>query len=347
MIKKHDQSLLFCSSYTQVPIILSKINNLKKNFILVTDHKNIYFFFKKIFKKNQIILIKQSPSILSLNIFTIFQNLKKIENNKKKINIFFNKFINCNIFFFKGANLPQTSYVIKLLSLKNKIFFFYQHSHKALWIKKNPSFKIFVYQIFLKVFYGLSHDSLSDGRKILLFTSNSFYKNIKCKKIIVKLNIEYLKSIEQKFLKIKKSKVLLLSAHDAITSRLISLNNFKLFINRFINNQNKNRIFFKKKNSSEKKFFKEKILNEIPVYWPSNLILHRYKLVIGYHSATLFEAANAGCLSISLIDMLSDDPTSLIKFYQEYLKKNLKHGKKIYFPKTISELDRLMRQCSV
>ena len=77
MIKKHDQNLLFCSSYTQVPIILSKINNLKKNFILVTEHKNIYFFFKKIFKKNQIILIKQSPSILSLNIFTIFQNLKK------------------------------------------------------------------------------------------------------------------------------------------------------------------------------------------------------------------------------------------------------------------------------
>jgi hypothetical protein len=71
-------------------------------------------------------------------------------------------------------------------------------------------------------------------------------------------------------------------------------------------------ILLKKKNFSEKKNYLEKKLNEVPVYIPANLLIYNVKVIIGYNSASLFEAANKSCKAISLLYILSKNEKLLI-----------------------------------
>ena len=68
--------------------------------------------------------------------------------------------------------------------------------------------------------------------------------------------------------------------------------------------------------------------------------MYDFRLVVGYHSATLFEAANAGCKVISLLDLLSNKKNSHhISYHKKYITRNLDKNKKILFPKTFEQFN--------
>ncbi len=75
---------------------------------------------------------------------------------------------------------------------------------------------------------------------------------------------------------------------------------------------------------------------------PANILFHSFKFVIGYSSSVLFEAANEGCISISLLNYFKPEEEERKKNYILYLTKNLEEEKKIYFPTSIQEINKII-----
>ena len=72
--------------------------------------------------------------------------------------------------------------------------------------------------------------------------------------------------------------------------------------------------------------------------------MYNYNFIVGYGSATLFEAANSGIKAISLIDILKTNETMVAScLYKKFLLKNLDKNKKIYFPKSMNEFVKILR----
>jgi hypothetical protein len=130
--------------------------------------------------------------------------------------------------------------------------------------------------------------------------------------------------------------ILLLSSGISIKRGLIDKKLFNDFMKKWSSTSSFKRLTLKRKSFSEKKYYKEKALVEVPLQIPANLLVYDYKIVIGYNSATLFEAANKYCKAISLLHLLSKNAL-VIDNYKNYLNKNLLKNKKIFYPKTYEQ----------
>jgi hypothetical protein len=227
------------------------------------------------------------------------------------------------------------AYSILILSKKNNIFF--SPEAKMIYKKTRPSIKFFLYKIYIKTFYNLDCAVvLNIVKSEILIYSNIFFKKINAQDIKKKINLTYLKQFVKKNYK-NNHKILLLSSYDSlIIEKLIDYTYFKNWINKLMKTNYFNNILFKRKDFTEKKYEAEKKLPEDLCMLPGNLMIYSHKIVIGYYSALLYEAANAGCVSISLLDLLAKDIRNL-KDAKGYMTRNLQKNKKILYPKTFEQ----------
>ena len=122
---------------------------------------------------------------------------------------------------------------------------------------------------------------------------------------------------------------------------------FKIWINKWANSFNSKQISLKRKFYKEKKYFSENSLTELPLDWPANFLMYDFRLIVGCHSATLFEAANAGCKVISLLDLLSNKKNSHhISYHKKYITRNLDKNKKILFPKNFEQFNQMINNAN-
>jgi len=204
---------------------------------------------------------------------------------------------------------------------------------------------MFLYNIYIKILYGISCYSVVDpNNKFFSVYSDKYYKFINAKKIKNPVKIVLLKKFIKKKLNLhNKIKILLLSSFDAITDNLLDEGKFKIFINALVKIIDPKKIIFKRKFINEKKYFTEKLFSEVPSYFPASLLCYKVDTIVGYGSSTLFQAANAGCKVISLLDLLkkSESNPNLI-YYKKFLTDNLIGSKKILFPQTIDEFKKII-----
>ena len=66
------------------------------------------------------------------------------------------------------------------------------------------------------------------------------------------------------------------------------------------------------------------------------VVKNYFKIVIGYTSAVLFNAANQGVVAISLLDYIKPIERKVADDFKSYLKNNT--SKEILYPKNINEL---------
>ena len=129
---------------------------------------------------------------------------------------------------------------------------------------------------------------------------------------------------------------------------MVDENLYNLWIQKWIKPSNSKKILFKRKDQNEKKYFKENILFELPHEWPANILIYGFKTVVGFNSATLFEASNAGCKVISLLELLKTNETKdQFKHNKKYLIKNLSKNKKINFPKTFRTFEKIINNVNI
>jgi hypothetical protein len=211
--------------------------------------------------------------------------------------------------------------------------------------KKKPNLKFYIYNLYLKIMYGLDCDSCitKDGRYRLLY-SKKYFRKIKAKKTQHKISSHLIKKFISKNFNIKnKKKILLLSSHHSIKNSFISKDLFYNWLNKWVLNSDLSILDFKRKSLNEKKYGKEIFFTEAPVLCPANLLIYFYDVVIGYASLTLIEAANVGCKSVSLIEMLNYHNNKSVGYYKSYFTENLKVNRKIFFPKSFNEFIKILK----
>ena len=220
--------------------------------------------------------------------------------------------------------------MIKRLSVNNRVFYKENLNLSSFRIDTSIFSKINTKFIFF--FYGINVIPLNQGNNITYIFSENLYSsfqkiNFKIKKnLILKLS----KKVNEIY-QIPTADILLLipiineSLHQS--DKLIKL--YSEILNYCRNLDVKVHI---KYHPREKfKFLLEKDVFEIPSEIPANAMVN-YNFVIGFASATIFEAANYGINSISLTHILQNKQNDSIN---NYLKSNLKTGKKLFFQKIL------------
>jgi hypothetical protein len=345
-IKKNKQiNIFFCPSWYQIEEIISLTRENRENLIFVVENKDLYFFFKKFFNKSKIIFLNSPKSVFGFNLLKCVKNLYLNYLEKKKIKLIFNNYIKTKVYCAEGFNLVQMAYAAQILSSNNEIFLYSNDLKLKKFLKRKFNFKIFLYNIYIKILYNISCYSVADpDNKLYSIYSDQYYKSVNAKKIKNRTVSSILKKFAHNKIKfLNKKKILLLSSYDAKNENLIHVDRFKIWLNEFIKIVGLENIIFKKKFINEQKFFKEKLFEEAPSYLPASLLLYKVHIVIGYNSATLFQAANAGCQAISLLDLLKKkeiDPK--LNYYKKVFADNLINKNKIFFPKTINDFKKII-----
>jgi hypothetical protein len=88
----------------------------------------------------------------------------------------------------------------------------------------------------------------------------------------------------------------------------------------------------------------EKNCEIIPYYVPANLLIHLFDCIVGYTTSVLFEAANMGIKSISLLHFFSPTSVQRQKIFRKYLDENLLSGCQIYYPTQVEEICHLLKK---
>ena len=333
---KSNRNIILCTTSLSVPFTVSLIEKFKETSTIVTQSKELFYFFVKYYPKHDIIFFEEPKSLINKNFLKMIKNHYHNYLLKKKIFFVFNKYLNSNVFTTIRAFSPLSAYILIVLSKKNKIYLL--KIVKLFWKKTKPTFKIFLHKIYLKIFYSLDCDVVRRHTYIHLAYSKKYFKKIDARNVKYKINTNLIKNFCEKKLNIHITKILLLSSggvleynYRKIEKKLYDDLMEKLSLTPIFNKMSLKRKNFKHKTHAEKN------LVEVPVQFPLNLIIHKFKIVIGIDSAALFEASNNGCKAISLIDLLAKD-ISYIKNTKDYLNGNLQKNKKILFPKTFEQL---------
>jgi hypothetical protein len=345
-LQKNNQiKIFFCPSWVQIKEIINLTATSKKIFIFVVENKDIYFFFKKFYFSSKIIFLKSPRSIFTINPIKLINNFYLNYLQKRKIKFIFNKYSGTKVYCADSFNLVQMAYAAKVLSFRNQLYLYSNKLKLEKFLKKKIGLKMFLYNIYIKIFYGISCYSVVDpNNKFYSVYSDKYYKFISAIKINNPVNILLLKEFaKKKFNLNNKIKILLLSSFEAIADGLLDESKFKIWINEFEKIVDPKKTIFKRKFINEKKYFTEKLFSEAPSYFPASLLLYKVDIIVGYNSSTLFEAANAGMKAISLLDLLKKKEfnPNLI-YYKKYLTDNLIGSKKILFPRTINEFKKLI-----
>jgi hypothetical protein len=346
-LKKNTRiKIFFCPSWIQIEEIINLTTESKKKFIFVVENEDLYFFFKKFYLNSKIIFLKSPRTIFTANPIKLINNFYLNYLEKKKIKFIFNKYSHTKVYCSDSFNLVQMAYAAKVLSLRNQLFLYSNKINIEKFLKKKIGLKMFLYNIYIKMFYRISCYSVADpNHKLYSVYSDKYYKFINAKKIKNPVNILLLKKFIKKKLNLhNKIKILLLSSFEAIADNLLDEGKFKIWANEFVKIADPKKIIFKRKSINEKKYFTEKLFSEAPSYLPASLLCYKVDIIVGYNSSTLFQAANAGCKAISLLDLLKKEELNPnLNYYKKFLTDNLISSKKILFPKNMSEFNKLIK----
>ena len=333
-IFKSNRNIIICPSGLSFPFTISLIEKFKGSSTIITGSQEIFKVLVQLYPKLDIILFENPKSLTNKNF------LKTIKNNyynyklKKNVKSFLIKYTNCKVFASIRAYSPLIAFSLIILSYKNKIY--HKKLVKLFWKKTKPTLKIFLYKIYCKIFYRLDCDVLTDNNNIHLVYSKKYFRKICAQNMRYKINTNLTKKFCKKNLNIQSTQILLLSSGEALEHGTIDKKLYNDFIKKCSYTPYFKKMSLKRRNFEQKKPHVEKNLLEVPAQFPANILIYKYKVVIAFDSATLFESANNGCKAICLIDILSKD-ICYVRYVKDYLNGNLKKNKKILYPKTFEQ----------
>ena len=176
--------------------------------------------------------------------------------------------------------------------------------------------------------------------------SENFFNSLKLHKIKVDLkNVQnYLSKFFKAKLEIPEDAVILLTG-GVVESKLMSESSYPALLKEIVNFSIERKIFAKPHPRFEKTDSALRIFKAIPAFIPANLLFGGTRMVVGFCSATLFEAANLGYLSISLLELCEVEPSEKA-FQKNYLDSNCIDNSSILYPESIPELILLLKDQS-
>mgnify|MGYP001491670601 CR=1 FL=1 len=326
-------NLIFISSYLNVPCVISTIESNEEDFRIITSNKQIQIFFNNFYKREVSILIPDSDIKLN-NIFFLIQSKKKFFKQLRLLNP-------KKIFFYYLGNNGLMTWLISKFSKEIKVYYRLKVHLKI----ENPLFnfsylylKIFIKKLLLNIVFENKFRVIMWYGNYMIIIPKNFLNDINANYLDINYSLIHHTLIKKKYTKFETQLLMFyggeLYVHKnqlfSVTSKIIEYNNNYFDKKKLI-------IKFHPDESFEKEKFIKNIDDRLEVI-PGNLLYYFTDCVIAYNSAVLYESANIGKKSISLLEMVDSKNLFYKKKIKRYLEDNLNKGSKIFYPKNFDEL---------
>ena len=328
--------IVFCISYLNIPITLTIVEQSSAPFLIATCNDQVYQFFAAFYPKEKLIYFEKAKSIITKNPYAFVFNAIFNHRLKQRLNALFMPYIHCDVYFFLHAFAESAAYTVKYLSRRNQIFHIPSLKDDCM-SSSSRTLTSFLNIIAKKLVFDLDVDVTNNGKREIYHYSENYFRSLNCIRLNKNLDHNTLSKFQKLHLNIVHEKILIL-AGLVPESGMVDREHYSLVMDELIQALPVGKVVIKLHPRACQKFSAENELPELPKEWPANLLMYNFPVVIGYHSASIYEAANNDCVAISLLDLMEPTNPSLKNYYKSYLIKHLSLGKTIYFPHTIDEL---------
>lgn len=338
-------NIIFCLSYLSVnqTIFLIEQHGLE-NVQIITSNKRIESFFQLLYKEKKIIFFLETASILLpknlLQLFVFPLKLIIVFLKKNKAWSYFKSVSDCNIYFFFNSSGFFQAWLIQKLCTNNNIFYEENLNLDTFLPSNTRMTKLNTW--FINKLYSEEVIPLNQNTGITYKISEKYLN--KCNVNFINIKYDFRTIVEIVISKLNLPSGDILYLPPLLNESKINRDLYINFIDDFVLLCKKENIklHLKRHPRSSKKYSDENQLFDIPIYIPASFLVN-YKLTIGLISASLFERANYGGLSISLVYLLYNNDHKILNSSIDYLKSNLKNGNQIFFPKNINELFNIIK----
>ncbi len=335
--------LIFCTSHLYIPTSLTIIKKNGENFSIFTDRQSIYQFFQYMYPTKSVFLLEKKSYTNKITKF-----LFSPHQEKKKMREFVEGKEIEKAYFFHEGFCQEANWLIKYLAREKYTEIFYvpvarTFSPEFHW-KEQYSIKTIAKQINILLTWGYWCHFYKYLNSVYPVMDESFYREIKSREIAIRAHeIDITSEINK----------ILLPESEYPYSGIVWLENtlrlfkvewsevsYKDFLEQLLSAFAHDSFIFKGHPDLAHKYGKEHLMKEIPSFIPGNLILNRFSCFVGCISDLMFEAANVGTASISILylfDMNNQDRERLVKYLRN--KNN-----NILFPKTLPEFVDILKR---
>lgn len=314
-----------------------------RDYRVYVPNRELHELFELVLKKENVFMINLPTLQLSSNPATMIINMIRLRRKKNELIKVFNMLEGHDVYFFAVAYCDYLFWLIKYLSKNNTIHYDpavtisnlghgrgIKNNFRRYILRWNTGINFIVYNNEGKIYYSIEGDYLKDIKAIV---SKIHVDRDKVNNLITKKTGWALRSghvmlcaggvIESGYVYADEY----ISKIDALIDVL-----FQLFPQK--------EVALKMHPRFSELRSREKELLELPKYLPASYYFPFYNTIISYSSTTIFEAANIGQKSISLLDYLSPRNIKQKEIIRKCLQNNTKG--KIYFPKTIEEIKNIL-----
>ena len=334
--------IVFCLSYLNLIKTLAIIDG-QNHFLIITHNPKIEQFFIELYQKENIFLIQSLWPRLNKR-FLI--NLVKTILLKVKYRYHFRKIKKCEIFIGFHGNAFMESWLTKVFSRDNTIYRFGLLKLSG----QKSSYRIDRINSFLiKLILKTETDPITDGGKTNYLISENYFNSLGVKNLLIepRFPVELKDKLISKY-RLNSNMILFFPIAGWIKKGVVERASYLTFVESLIEVVGQNSILIKPHPRHPNLIGTENKLKSLPDYLPGNIILESFEIIIGFHSASLFEAANRGKIAISLLNIQNLKSERLIENVDlvnnsiEYLKNNLLEGNSIFYPNNFEELRQII-----
>lgn len=327
--------VIFCLSYLSVPQTLSIIEEKSdSDFLIITYLEGLYNFFAGLYSSPKVKLI-DNYSYYNLTAITRYFEIRRLRKALVKelkdlggIEVYF---------FFEGYALFEASVINKL---NGSVKIYYSKSVSVDHAKGNFSLRCFVKKMIANLVYSVDFKPNTNGKYCNIYFKDEFYSQFE--KIHVHPRKALSKNILGQPLNLKDRRIILFVGGD-VDEGFVYMPEYIEKMDLLIKRIGSTKIALKSHPRYPKKYSMENTVFEIPSYVPGNMIMNNFDFIISYSSAVLFEAANEGKISISLLDYFNCTSESVRRNFKTYLSNNLVIDKEIKYPTNLSEIVRIIK----
>ncbi len=326
-------SLLICNSNMFIPTVLTEVlSHSDKHYLVISDTDNIRKFFEFLALPN--VIYKHYG-------FNPKQDgrLGFIRHRNELLN-YVSQYEIGRVVFFHAEYGAMANWLIERLSKTIPIQ--YCKLYDAIPVPTVP-FSLRKVKMILseRIHWGQKMDILSGVTTIFPSLPESFFRKVKAEVIKMPIDNDLISSIllgKLKAFNIKGKYVLLTGT--AVHNGWYTEDIYTLFINDLIDVLGLERVVSKCHPRYQELYGKERELSQIPSFVPGNVLLESFDYYIGLESTLLVEAAKAGKVAISYIDLLRPNEQRC-KSLHAFFENRLQGKGVIHFPTSLTEL----REC--
>lgn len=316
----------------------------EEDFLIFTYNHNVKRLMSDLYGEEKIHLMESYSFLLTGNLLKMLYFLAKIATAKRNYGRMLSKYRDCDVYFFFPAFGHFEAWMINVLSANNSVYYCPDVSLKSFTRDESWSARIqsaYIERVFSQQVVPLS----AVGCPRYYSVSGEFLGKVGAQVVDITPDLGSLSSTICRKYTLDKKPVLLL-AGGVVEDKFVALEDYVSASDRMIRllveQLGVESIAVKIHPRFELLYSEENVLFRINDAVPANLIYQNFSVVIGYCSATLFEAANDGLAAISLLEYFSAANLENQVGSKSYLLSNLAPGREILFPKNLEEIQTMV-----